>query len=110
MTGQFLRFMSTVSIGTLRSNEATATRSKKRFNKQNNNFARTSHFFVHFFAVLALLRRENVYNFAFYGERKQAMTKFYFSFWTLIWSLGIQIRRVGLHLTKQVVGNNRDKD
>ena len=29
-----------------------------RFNRQNNNFAR-AHFFVHFFAVFALLRREN---------------------------------------------------
>ena len=30
-----------------------------RFNKQNNNFARASHFFVHFFPVFARLRREN---------------------------------------------------
>ena len=30
-----------------------------RFNKQNNNFARASHFFVQFFAVFARLRREN---------------------------------------------------
>ena len=29
------------------------------FNKQNNNFARTSHFFVNFFPVFARLRREN---------------------------------------------------
>ena len=29
-----------------------------RFNKENNNFARASHFFVHFFDVFALLRRE----------------------------------------------------
>ena len=29
------------------------------FNKQNNNFARASHFFAHFFAVFARLRREN---------------------------------------------------
>ena len=27
--------------------------------KQNNNFARASRFFVHFFAVVARLRREN---------------------------------------------------
>ena len=33
---------------------------KKGFDKQNNNFARTSYFFVHFFAVFAVLRRENV--------------------------------------------------
>ena len=29
------------------------------FNKQNNNFARTSRFFVHFFPVFARLRSEN---------------------------------------------------
>ena len=29
------------------------------FNKQNNNFARASRFFVHFFPVFARLRREN---------------------------------------------------
>ena len=40
-----------------------------RFNKQNNNFARATHFFVHFFPVFARL-----------GGRKQATTKFYFSF------------------------------
>ena len=30
-------------------------------------------------------------NFAFYGGRKQAKTKFYFSFWAWIWSLEIQL-------------------
>ena len=30
-----------------------------RFNQQNRNFARASHFFVHFFPVFARLRREN---------------------------------------------------
>ena len=30
-----------------------------RFNNQNNNFARASRFFVHFFARFARLRREN---------------------------------------------------
>ena len=30
-----------------------------RFITQNNNFARASRFFVHFFTVLAQLRREN---------------------------------------------------
>ena len=30
-----------------------------RFSNQNNNFARASRFFVHFFAVTARLRREN---------------------------------------------------
>ena len=31
-------------------------------------------------------------NFAFYGGRKQATTKFYFSFWAWIWSLEIQLQ------------------
>ena len=35
---------------------ATATRTAK---KQNNNFARASRFFVHFFAVVARLQRES---------------------------------------------------
>ena len=30
-----------------------------RFDYQNNNFARASHFFVHFFAVVVRLRREH---------------------------------------------------
>ena len=31
-------------------------------------------------------------NFAFYGGRKQATTKFYFSFWAWPWSLEIQLQ------------------
>ena len=34
-------------------------RMSNRFITQNNNFARASRFFVHFFTVLARLRREN---------------------------------------------------
>ena len=49
-------------FGTLRSNDADGNEKVKktnnRFNKQNNNFARASHFFVHFFPVFARLRRE----------------------------------------------------
>ena len=39
----------------------------------------TYHFFVHFFPVFARLGRENAL-FRVYGGRKQATTKFYFSF------------------------------
>ena len=46
---------------------------QKWFDEQNNNFAGASHFF----AIFALLRRENA---KFYGERKQAATNVYFSF------------------------------
>ena len=49
------------------------------FNKQNNNFASASRFFVHFFPVFCTTTIE-MPNFAFYGGRKQATTKFYFSF------------------------------
>ena len=51
-----------------------------KLNRQTNNNARVSRFFVHFFAVTARLRRENAYNFTFYGELKQATAKFSFSF------------------------------
>ena len=34
----------------------------------------------------------NMPNFAFYRGHKQAMTKFYFSYRTWIWSLGIQFQ------------------
>ena len=60
-------------------------------NKQNNNFAHAPHFFVHFFPVFARLQRENAL-FLIYGGRKQATTKFYFSFWAWIWSLEIQLQ------------------
>ena len=41
-------------------NGARSQRQKSnRFNNQNNNFARASRFFVHFFADAARLRREN---------------------------------------------------
>ena len=41
-----------------------------RFNNQNNNFARASRFFVHFFAVTAQLRRE-----------KWLISLFFLGFW-----------------------------
>ena len=40
------------------------TKKKNRFNEQNNNFARVSRFFVHFFVIPAQLRREMA-NFTF---------------------------------------------
>ena len=36
----------------------TRTTKNEMFNRQNNNFARTSRFLVHFFPVFARLRRE----------------------------------------------------
>ena len=49
-------------VGTLRPNDADGNenvKKNKRFNKQNNNFARVSRSFVHFFPVFARLRRDN---------------------------------------------------
>ena len=61
-------------------------------NKQNNNFARTSHFFL--YISLPFLNDYDVKmpNFAFYGESEKTTAKFYFCFWTWIWSLGIQLQ------------------
>ena len=59
-----------------------------RFNKQNNNFARASRFY--FCISLPFLHDYDVKmpNSAFYGERKQATTKFIFLF---ALELGIQL-------------------
>ena len=55
-------------------------------------------------------------NFAFYGRRKQATTKFYFFYCTWIWCLGIQlqaavvqkvdsaIHRINLYPVDSVIG------
>ena len=69
-------------VGTLRFNDATATRKSTKtigLIKQNNNFARATHFFVDFFPVLHDYDVK-MPNFAFYGGRKEATTKNYFSF------------------------------
>ena len=53
---------------------------------QNNNFARASRFFIHFFTVASRLQRESAYNFTFCrgSERRQQL---YFSFLELWYSL-----------------------
>ena len=52
--------------------------------------------------IFAVLYNVKMPNFAVYGVRKLATTKFYFSFWTWIWSLGIQLQEGSptLNLTK----------
>ena len=50
-------------------------------------------------------------NFAFYGGRKQATTKFYFSFWAWIWPLEIQLQEGSPTIDKVSRGrNNRYRD
>ena len=51
-----------LQLGTWRSNDANGNDNVQKnnwFYKQNDNFARASHFFEHFFPVFARLRREN---------------------------------------------------
>ena len=72
-------------------NENVKKKKSNRFNKQNNNFARASHFFVHFFPFLHHYDVKMLY-FAFYGRRKQATTKLYFPFLAWIWSFEIQLQ------------------
>ena len=70
-------------IGTLRSNDADGDENVKknnRFYKQNNSFARASHFFLDISFPFLHDYDVKMPNFVFYGGRKQAMTKFYFSF------------------------------
>ena len=69
----FMLMMMTVVLlimitGTLRNYDSDGNenvqKKKNRFNEQNNNFARVSRFFVHFFVIPAQLRREMA-NFTF---------------------------------------------
>ena len=63
---------------TLRRERQRGRQDNNSFNRQKNNLARAAHFFVHFFAVLQDYDVK-MPSFAFYGERKQATTKFYLS-------------------------------
>ena len=81
----------------------------KRFNKQNN-FARASRFFVHFFAITARLRRENVY---FHFLQRKYTIKRRRNF-LLLFELGYGSQEFnfqeGSPLTKLVTWSNRDED
>ena len=85
-----------MKLGTLRSNDATVTRtSKKKKKKAIGSIGKTTTSHVHhtfWYIYIPFLHDYDLKlpNFAFYGENKQTTTKFYFSFWTWIWSLGIQ--------------------
>ena len=59
--------------------------------RQNNNSARASRFFVHFFAVTAKLRREN---FTFCGGREPKTTTFFFFSSTSIHFSGIHSKKL----------------
>ena len=69
------------------------------FEKQNNNVARASRFFLHFFAVLHDYDVQ-MPNFVFYRERIQATTYFISLFEIEYGPLEFKFRRVSVHLTK----------
>ena len=76
-------------FGTLRSNDSDGNENVKKSKgsiSNDNNFARASRFFVHFFPEYHV----KMPNFAFYGGKKQTTTNFYFSFSTWRYSSGIQ--------------------
>ena len=82
------------SVQILRSNEATATRTSKRAIGLIN---KTTSLHVHhafFYISLPFLHDYDMKmpNFAFYGGRKQATTKVYFSFWIWMQFTGIQFQ------------------
>ena len=82
-----------LTIGTLRSNDADNNKNVKKTiglisttttSHVHHAFLYISFPFLHDYDV-------KMPNFAFYGGRKQAKPKFYFSFWAWIWSLEIQL-------------------
>ena len=74
--------------------------------KQNNNFTSALRFFVHFFAVVARLRRET--SFMFCGECKHTGQRFCFSSPKLRYSpLGFNSWKICQHLTNWTRWNNK---
>ena len=100
-------------LGRLRSDDGDGNKNVKksnRFNNQNNNFARASRFFVHFFAVTARLRHENA-NFHFLQRKYTSDDEISSLFLNLDMVLrNSTFRRVHLHLTKLVTWSNRQED
>ena len=80
------------------------TRPQRERNKKRQSVMHVHHIFFSFLYIsLPFLHDYDVKmpNFTFYGERKQATTKFYFSFWTWIYSpFEFNSRRIGQFLTK----------
>ena len=81
-------------LGTLRSNDADDNENVK---KTIGLISKTTTSHVHhtlLYISFPFLHDYDVKmpNFAFYGGRKQATTKCYFSFWAWIWSLEIQLQ------------------
>ena len=89
-----LRSHGTERIGSLGNDDVDVNEDGKKaisLDWQNNNFPRTSRFFVHFFPVSALLRRETAQFHVFFWGREHKTT-FYFCSWTLMQSFRIQLQ------------------
>ena len=69
---------------------------------QNNNFARASLFFVHFFAVVARLRRETAFFHVLSRMAEHKTTTFFFFSWTWTHSFRIQLQK---NLSTLILGN-----
>ena len=92
--GRLLQLVPAKRIGTLRSNDADGNENVK---KTIGLISKTTTLHVHhaFCTFLCPFLHDcdvKMPNFAFYGGRKQATTKFYFSYCTWIWCLGIQLQ------------------
>ena len=84
--------LSNVLLGSLSNDDGDVFENGKKatgLDRQNNNFARASRFFVHFFAVIARLRRENAYFHVLWRTRTQH-NDFLFIFLTFDKSVRIQ--------------------
>ena len=96
--------------GTLRSNDTDATRTSKTIcliSKTTTSHVHHTFLYISF----PFLHDHDVKMpyVAFYGGRKQEPMKFYFIFWTWIWSLEIQLQE-GLPTFDKVRRNNLYKD
>ena len=86
------RTLSNVLLGSLSNDDGKLSENEKKetgLDLRNNNFARASRFFVHFFAVIARLRRENAYFHVLWKTRTQH-NDFLFIFLTFDKSVRIQ--------------------
>ena len=92
----YLCYSSTWLLGTLRSGNLTATRTTKNIGLVGKTTAlHLHHSFLYnkFSAFLHDRECEVVPNFTFLWRKQASRTKFYFSFWTWIFSLGIQLQK-----------------
>ena len=111
--GYFLRVLSWSSLDIRELKQWRRRRQRKHqksssLDRQNNNLARASRFFVHFFAVVSQ-QDVNVPNFMFCGGREHKTTTFVFFSWTSIRRLEFNSRQIRQHFVYWTSWNRRDK-